>query len=167
VVVIDRVPASHADLLDRALPAALTTEMPDGRFQSTVVWFNHDDDHVLLNTMREFRKARNLAAASHALVMEPEEDQRWIELRGTALLEDEVALEHLDELTRLYMGRAPYFGRAVPTELAAFEHRFGSGSSQPPLPPDRSSSSAVGERPILCPSGGTGQAVRGRAGRSG
>jgi hypothetical protein len=31
------VPASHAGLLDRPLPAVLTTEMPDGRFRSTVV----------------------------------------------------------------------------------------------------------------------------------
>jgi PPOX class probable F420-dependent enzyme len=120
----DRVPASHADLLDRPLPAVLTTEMPDGRFQSTVVWFNRDGDHALLNTMCEFRKARNLRARPGAtlLVMEPEDDQRWIELRGTVLLEDEGALEHLDELTRLYMGTSPYFGRAVPAELAAVEH---------------------------------------------
>jgi hypothetical protein len=57
----DGVPASHADLLDRALPAAITIEMPDGRFQSTVVWFNHDEDHVLLNTIREFRRPGTFA----------------------------------------------------------------------------------------------------------
>jgi hypothetical protein len=33
-------PRSHVDLLDGPLPAVLTTEMPNGRFQSTVVWFN-------------------------------------------------------------------------------------------------------------------------------
>jgi hypothetical protein len=55
-------PGSHVDLLDRPLPAVLTTEMPDGRFQSTVVWFNRDGGHILLNTMREFQKARNLRA---------------------------------------------------------------------------------------------------------
>jgi hypothetical protein len=33
-------PRSHVDLLDGPLPAVLTTEMPNGRFQSTVMWFN-------------------------------------------------------------------------------------------------------------------------------
>jgi len=33
-------PRSHVNLLDGPLPAVLTTEMPNGRFQSTVVWFN-------------------------------------------------------------------------------------------------------------------------------
>jgi hypothetical protein len=32
-------PRSHVDLLDGPLPAVFTTEMPNGRFQSTVVWF--------------------------------------------------------------------------------------------------------------------------------
>jgi hypothetical protein len=32
-------PRDHVDLLDRPLPTVLTTEMPDGRLQSTVVWW--------------------------------------------------------------------------------------------------------------------------------
>jgi hypothetical protein len=32
------VPEGHLDLVDRPLPTVLTTEMPDGRLQSTVVW---------------------------------------------------------------------------------------------------------------------------------
>jgi PPOX class probable F420-dependent enzyme len=117
-------PESHVDLLDRPLPAVLTTEMPDGRFQSTVVWFNRDGGHILLNTMREFQKARNLRARPRAtlLVVEREGDQRWIEVRGSVLLEEDGALEHLNELTRFYMGAGPYFGRAVPPELALVEH---------------------------------------------
>ena len=39
-------PGSHVDLLDRPLLAVRTTEMPDGRFQSTVVWFNRDGGHI-------------------------------------------------------------------------------------------------------------------------
>jgi hypothetical protein len=33
-------PRSHVDLLDGPLPTVVTTEMPNGRFQSTVGWFN-------------------------------------------------------------------------------------------------------------------------------
>jgi PPOX class probable F420-dependent enzyme len=117
-------PASHLDLFDRPLPAPLTTEMPDGRFQSSVVWCNRDGDHVLLNTMHEFQKAKNLRARPRAtvLVIAPGPDDRWIEVRGTVELEERGALEHLDELTRLYTGTAPYFGTAVPADLAAVEH---------------------------------------------
>lgn len=117
-------PSSHVDLIDRPLPAALTTEMPDGRLQSTVVWCNRNGDDVLLNTMRGFRKERNLRARPRATVFvsDPDAEDRWLEVRGNASLEDEGALEHLDELSRLYTGAAPYFGTAVPAELAEVEH---------------------------------------------
>lgn len=116
--------ASHLDLLDRPLPAVLTTEMPDGRFQSSVVWCNRDGEQVLLNTMREFQKARNLHARPRAtvLVVDPAGGDRWLEIRGRTELEERGALEHLDELSRLYTGSSPYFGTAVAAELAAVEH---------------------------------------------
>ena len=117
-------PVTHLDLIDRPLPTLLTTEMPDGRFQSTVVWSNREGDDVLLNTMREFRKARNLLVRPRAtvLVVDPDDDVRWLEVRGTVALEDDGAMAHLDELTRLYMGEGPYFGHAVAAELAEVEH---------------------------------------------
>ena len=117
-------PEGHLDLLDRPLPAALTTEMPDGRLQSTVVWCNRDRDHVLLNTMQEFQKARNLRARPRAtvLVVDPAGEDRWLEVRGTVELEERGAMEHLDELSRLYTGASPYFGAVVPAELEAVEH---------------------------------------------
>ncbi|MBT8228441.1 MAG: TIGR03618 family F420-dependent PPOX class oxidoreductase [Dactylosporangium sp.] len=117
-------PGTHVDLLDRPLPVALTTEMPNGRLQSTVVWCNRSGDEVLLNTMREFQKARNLQARPRAtvLVLEPEDANRWIEVRGTVTLEDQDALAHLGDLTRLYLGTSRYFGGAIPAEFAAAEH---------------------------------------------
>jgi hypothetical protein len=51
------VPGSHADFLGRPLDVVMTTEMPDGRLQSTVVWFSLNGGDVLANTMREFQKA--------------------------------------------------------------------------------------------------------------
>ncbi len=118
------VPASHRDLLDQPLPSVLTTEMPDGRLQSTVVWCNREGNQVLLNTMREFRKARNLATRPRAtvLIVDPSSGDRWLEVRGPVELEDDGALEHLDALARLYSGSAPYFGSVVPADLAASEH---------------------------------------------
>jgi PPOX class probable F420-dependent enzyme len=108
-------PQSHVDLLDRSLPTVLSTDMPDGRIQSTVVWCSRDGDDVLLNTMREFQKARNLRERPRAtvLVMDQDGDERWIEVRGRVELEERGALEHLDELSMLYTGANPYFGACV------------------------------------------------------
>jgi PPOX class probable F420-dependent enzyme len=117
-------PSTHLDLLDRPLRAALTTELPDGRLQTTVVWYERDGDHLLLNTMREFQKARNLRARPRAtvLVVDPAETARWIEIRGDVVLEEDGALDHLDGLARRYTGTAPYFGAVVDAELAQMEH---------------------------------------------
>lgn len=119
-----RVPSTHADLLDRTLDAVLTTEMPDGRLQSTVVWFSRDGDDVMVNTMREFQKARNLRDRPRAtlLVMEPPEADRWVEIRGTVTRQDGGALEHLDSLARAYEGADHYFGGVIPATFAETEH---------------------------------------------
>jgi len=118
-------PASHVDLLQRALPAVLTTHLSDGRLQSTVVWCEcSPEGHLLVNTMREFQKARNLRVRPRAtvLVVEPGQPSRWIEVRARVGpdLRDPVA--HLDALSRRYTGVAPYFGRVVPAGLARTEH---------------------------------------------
>ena len=119
-----QVPASHADLLDRPLDAVLTTEMPDGRLQSTVVWFSRDHADVLVNTMREFQKARNLRDRPRAtlLVTEPPNTDRWIEIRGTVTMQDAGAGEHLDSLARAYAGAEHYFGDVIPATFAETEH---------------------------------------------
>ena len=119
-----QLPARYVDLLDRALPAVLVTGMPDGRLQSTIVWCDRDGNHVLLNTMREFQKARNLRKSPRAtlFVRDPVISDRWLEVRGRVEIEELGASDHLDELARLYAGTAPYFGAVVPAELAAVEH---------------------------------------------
>lgn len=139
------VPQSHADLLGRPLDVVMTTEMPDGRLQSTVVWFSIDGEDVVVNTMREFRKARNLRERPRAtvLIMEPAGEWRWIEIRAEVSLEEEGAMAHLDELARSYCGVERYFGEVVPAELAETEHPLRcrlhpvSVTTGPALLPDR------------------------------
>jgi PPOX class probable F420-dependent enzyme len=117
-------PASHLDLLDRPLCVVLTTEMPDASLQSTVVWCQREDGDLLVNTMREFRKARNLAARPRATVLavEPGNPDRWIEVRARVVPDGRDPLAHLDALARAYTGVAPYFGAVVPARLAEVEH---------------------------------------------
>jgi PPOX class probable F420-dependent enzyme len=96
--------------------------MRDGRLQSTVVWFDHDGDDLLINTMREFQKARNLRARPRATMLVVDADGRWIEVRATAVVDRRDAVAHLDDVSRRYTGVAPYFGKVVPAELGEVEH---------------------------------------------
>ena len=117
-------PASHLDLLDRPLPAALTTHLASGRLQSTVVWYWRDGNHLMLSTMAEFHKTRNLRARPLAtlLVTEPDGARRWVEARCTVAAEEGDAPADLDALAVRYTGASPYFGSVVPAALAQTEH---------------------------------------------
>lgn len=119
-----RIPASHGDLLDRALPAALVTHLAGGRLQASVVWYWRDGDDALVSTMTEFVKARNLRARPRAglLVLA---DGRWLELRATVsevVQDPAAAMADLDGTGLRYCGAAPYFGRVVPAHLRETEH---------------------------------------------
>ena len=114
------IPDSHKDLVEGPYNAALTTVMPDGQPQTTVVWCNTDGTYVLINTMRGFRKAKNMRANPKVtlLIYDPKQPLRNIEIRGEVVeMTEEGAMEHLDELAVLYTGVAPYFGKVVPAEL--------------------------------------------------
>ena len=62
-------------LLGRTVTGVLTTVAPDGRLQVTPVWFLVDGGCVLVSTMREFAKARNMRDRPVAalLVIDPED----------------------------------------------------------------------------------------------
>jgi len=114
------IPADYRDLLEGRVYAALATVMPDGRPQSTVVWCDYDGTHVLINTMRGFRKEKNMRATPRVTLLAYEQHNplRSLEVRGTVVEMTEAgALQHLDGLSLKYIGRAPYFGECVPAEL--------------------------------------------------
>ncbi len=115
-------PESYQGLLEGDACVALTTIMPDGQPQITPVWCNRDGDYVLINTMRGFRKEKNMRCNPKVtlLVYDPKQPLRHIEIRGTIVeMTEEGALEHLDQLTQLYMHKsgARFFGDSVPAEL--------------------------------------------------
>lgn len=118
------IPETHWDLFDGAACVALTTVMPDGQPQTTPIWCNREGDYVAFNTMRGFRKERNLRINPRAtlLLYDPRAPQRHIEIRGIVVaMMEEGALAHLDQLTRLYMRRPDvrFFGDSVAAELQA------------------------------------------------
>jgi PPOX class probable F420-dependent enzyme len=118
------IPASHRDLVEGPPVAALTTLMPDGAPQTTPVWCSFDGVHVLVNTMRGFRKERNMRRDPRVtlLCFDPRVPLRSLEVRGRVVeMTEDGAMEHLDALARRYTGSAPYFGRVVPARLADSE----------------------------------------------
>jgi len=119
------IPASHRDLADGPPVAALTTLMPDGAPQTSVVWCDFDGTHVRINCMSHFRKTKNMRLDPRVtlLCFDPRRPLRSLEVRGTVVeMTEHGALEHLDGLASLYLGRpARYFGDCNPAEFAATE----------------------------------------------
>ncbi|MBZ0302177.1 MAG: PPOX class F420-dependent oxidoreductase [Anaerolineae bacterium] len=120
------IPESHCDLLTRPVYAVLTTLMPDGQPQSTLVWADYDGQHVLINTTMERQKGRNMQANPHVslLVVDPHNSSRWLTLRGCVVaISEEGAVEHADRLTRLYTGKSHFYGDIYPVEQMQRETR--------------------------------------------
>jgi len=118
------IPEAHLDALDGGYCVALTTVMPDGQPQITPVWCNREGDYVLINTMRGFRKEKNMRANPKVtlLAYDPKNPLRNIEIRGTVVdMTEEGAMDHLDQLTQLSLHRsdARFFGDSVPAQLQA------------------------------------------------
>jgi PPOX class probable F420-dependent enzyme len=110
------IPDSHRDLIEGPLSVVLTTVMPDGQPQSTVVWCDYDGTHIRINTMSRFQKAKNMRANPKVTIVAYERDRplRNIEVRGTVVeMTEEGAEQHLDGLGELYLGKSPYFGEVI------------------------------------------------------
>ncbi len=119
-----KIPDSHRDLLEGPVNVVLTTIMPDGQPQTTPVWCNLDGDDVLINTMKQFRKAKNMAANPKVtlLAYRLKEPLRNIEVRGQVVEMIEAgAVDHLNELNMLYGAGPQFFGDCVDAEL---RHKF-------------------------------------------
>ncbi len=117
-----QIPASHLDLIDGPFTVVLSTVMPDGQPQTTPVWCNRKDGFILINVMKGFRKEKNMRANPKValLVYDPQNPLHNIEIRGHVVeMTEERAVEHLDELTQLYLGKpdAKFFGDSVSAEL--------------------------------------------------
>lgn len=122
------IPDSHRDLLVEPVTGILTTMMPDGQPQSSMVWADYDGEHVLVNTALERRKSRNMQANPKVtlLVIDPKQGDRWIEVRGTVVeITEEGAIAHADQQTQRYTGNQNqhFYGDIYPVEAQAKETR--------------------------------------------
>jgi PPOX class probable F420-dependent enzyme len=107
-----QIPDSHKDLLAKPVFAVLTTIMPDGQPQSTVVWIDYDGEYVRFNTVRGRQKDRNLQKDSRVslTLIDPDNGYRWLELRGSVEVDEASGREHIEKLSWKYEGQKYYGG---------------------------------------------------------
>lgn len=120
------IPASHLDLLTRPVHGVLTTMMPDGQPQSTLVWCDYDGQCARVNTTAERQKGRNMRANPRVtlLIVDPDNTARYLEIRGIAHLSETGAIAHLDALTRAYTAHPAFYGYVYPPEQRDCETRL-------------------------------------------
>ena len=115
----------YADLLqDKKAFAHLATTMPDGAPQSTPVWVDYRDGHVLVNTAKGRIKARNMQLGSQVAlsVTDPDNPYRYVQVRGVVTkVREEGADDHINFLSKKYLGQDVYPFRQPGEERVIFE----------------------------------------------
>lgn len=120
------IPETHRDLLERPIHAVLSTMMPDGQPQSSLVWCDYDGEHVLVSTTLERQKGKNMAANPRVtvLVIDPANGSRYMEVRGEVVeMSQAGAVELADRLTQLYTGKLHFYGDIYPAAQQLKETR--------------------------------------------
>ncbi len=120
------IPNTHRDLFQRPVHGVLTTLMPDGTPQSSVVWVDYDGEYLLINTTLERQKGRNMGANPKVaiLVIDPKDSSRWIQVRGQVREMTTAGAEaHADLLTQRYTGKQHFYRDIYPPEQREKETR--------------------------------------------
>jgi PPOX class probable F420-dependent enzyme len=97
-------------LLSEPNHAVVSTINPDGSVLSTIVWISDDDGTVAVNSAKGRKWPTNLERDPRitALVYEDGNPYNYVEIRGTASGSTEGADEHINALTKKYIGQDEY-----------------------------------------------------------
>lgn len=120
------IPQSHVDLITGSVLAAFTTLMPDGEPQTTPVWCNARGKYIWINSVRGRIKDKNIRRDPRVsiLAVDPEDSYRFISIRGIVEeITEEGAVDHIDELARLYTEHPGFYGYFRSAEQAQKEVR--------------------------------------------
>lgn len=95
-----------ARLFRAPIIASLSTVSPLGQPQSSPLWVKFDDGEVLFSTAANRLKVRYLLANPRVSILawDPDIPGSYIEVRGTASMSSEGAMELIDELSLAYRG---------------------------------------------------------------
>lgn len=100
-------------LLDKNF-GSLATLRRDGSPMVTPVWVDWDGRHVIVNTLRARDKPRQIARDPRVeiAVVSAENPYQHVRISGRAELSDEGAEEHIDKMSKKYVGEDSYPWRA-------------------------------------------------------
>jgi PPOX class probable F420-dependent enzyme len=107
------IPAEYQDLFEKRSFAFVATLLPDGSPHVTPTWVDFDGEHVLVNTIRNNRKDKNIRNDPRVTlaIADPENPYRYLSVRGEVVeRREDGAREHLDTLAERYTGEAKYPG---------------------------------------------------------
>lgn len=121
------IPNTHLDLLQTPTHGVLTTIMPDGTPQSSLIWVDYDGEYVLINTTLERQKGKNMQVNPKVtiLVIDSKDSSRWLEVRGRVCeITQDGAEDHADKLTQRYCrNKLHFYGDIYPVEQRCKETR--------------------------------------------
>jgi PPOX class probable F420-dependent enzyme len=97
-------------LLEQPFPGAVTTLRADGSPHTTIVWVDVEDDGVSFNTAAGRAKPRHLERDPRLslLVVDPQDQYRWVSISGVAEVTTEGADDQIDRLAEKYLGEDEY-----------------------------------------------------------
>jgi PPOX class probable F420-dependent enzyme len=96
-------------LLDERHYAVLATINPDGAPQTSVMWVGREGEEVVMSTVAGRRKHRNLERDPRlsVTIIDAADAENYVELRGTATIEEDVGRAVDTTLSWKYDGRDP------------------------------------------------------------
>lgn len=123
-----QIPETHLNLLLDPVNGVLTTVMPDGQPQMSIVWADYDGQHVLINSTLERQKGKNMRMNSkvNVLLIDPKNGNRYLEIRGEVVgYTEDGAIEHADKQTEAYSDhkQTHFYGDIYPVEQREKETR--------------------------------------------
>jgi PPOX class probable F420-dependent enzyme len=101
-------------LLRQPSPCFLATSMPDGSPQLTETWVDTDGQHIVINTVLGYQKARNVERDPRVAVnvCDRSNPAHYYEIRGRVIgATTEGGAEHIETLAERYLGGPyPWYG---------------------------------------------------------
>jgi PPOX class probable F420-dependent enzyme len=105
------IPEKYRDLFHKKSFAQLATLLPDGSPHVAPVWVEYDGRHILINTAKGRVKDRNMRRDPRVGLdlLDPDNPYRHLSIRGRVTgITEEGADEHIDKLTKKYIGQDHY-----------------------------------------------------------
>ncbi len=107
------IPARFLELFQKKSFGHFATLLPNGTPQTSPVWVDFDDTHVLVNSARGRLKDKNMRQRPQVAlsIQDPDDPYRYLEVRGRVVeITEQGAEEHIDRLAKRYLGldRYPY-----------------------------------------------------------